>query len=454
MTRVRRPWPLRIRLTAAVVAVTAVVLAITGTFVAREFVSGLDARTDLELKERGDTLRSLARDVPERQLLGVAGEALAQIYEPDGKLRESTRALGRRPLLDPAQVATGRAKPSLLTVFLGPDPDDYARALTFPVQGDRVLVIAEAREHREQELSRLTTLLEIGLGAALLLTALVGYLVAGAALRPVERIRSQAARISEEDPAARLPEPGTGDELDRLTATLNDLLGRLAGALERERRIVSDASHELRTPISILSTRLDVALRGRHDQEALETVVGEAREDVRRLARLADDLLVLARADQGRLPLRPQPIDVQDALEQVARRHEKAAQQAGRELLATVEIDGGAVLLADPDRLAQVLDNLVSNALNHGAGPIEMLARAGDGRTIKISVADRGGGFPDELLPRAFDRFSQGTDDGRADGAGLGLAIVAALAGALGGSAQAANRPGGGAIVTLTLRAA
>jgi signal transduction histidine kinase len=83
-----------------------------------------------------------------------------------------------------------------------------------------------------------------------------------------------------------------------------------------------------------------------------------------------------------------------------------------------------------------------------------MLARAGDGRTIKISVADRGGGFPDELLPRAFDRFSQGTDDGRADGAGLGLAIVAALAGALGGSAQAANRPGGGAIVTLTLRAA
>lgn len=441
-------------MTVAVAAATSVVLAVTGLLTFREFSSGLDNRTDGELRERGDSVTALARRVPLQQLLGVAGESLAQLYGPGGELVGSTRALGRIPLLTPSDVRDARRSTLLDTHSEVASTDDGARVRAFGVRGGAVAVIAEARDGREQELGRLTAILIIGLPVALLLAAFTSYQVAGAALRPVELIRSRAARIGESDLTERLPEPGTGDELDRLTATLNDLLTRLADAVNRERRIVSDASHELRTPISVLRTRLDVAVRGHPDAAALRTVLQEAQEDARRLARLADDLLVLARADRGRLPLRPEPIDVQDLIEQSALRHQPAAAAAGRTVRTSVEIDGGAVVLADPDRLAQALDNLVVNALRHGAGPVDIVARAHEPTTIELTVADRGPGFAEGMLPRAFERFAQGPDHGDQGGSGLGLPIVAALAKAFGGSALAVNRPGGGAQVTLTVPAA
>lgn len=449
-----RPWPLRLRLTVAVTAVTAVVLAVVGILVFAEFQRGLDDRTDLELRERADTLTRLAADTSRARLLGFSGEPLAQVYDASGQVRDSTRALGRDPLLTAAQARAARRKQRLSTEGTVAGTDDGARVLAFPISGGAVVAIAEPRDRREQELARLGGLLAIGLPAALLLVAFTGYQVAGAALRPVERIRAQAASIGSSTPRERLPEPGTGDELDRLTRTLNDLLARLAAALERERRIVSDASHELRTPISVLRTRLDVALRGERAPAELESVLHEAHGDVRRLGRMADDLLVLARADQGRLPLRPQPVDVQDLLEDTERRHAAAAAKAGRALEITIAIPGGAVVLADPDRLAQALDNLVVNALTYGAGAIELVARAPDADSVELTVADHGPGFPEELLPRAFERFAQGAEEGRGEGSGLGLAIVDALAAALGGSARAANRTDAGAEVTLVIPAA
>lgn len=452
--RLRGPWPLRLRLTAAVSAATAVVLALTGVLVYREFAAGLDSRTDLELSERANSIAGLVRHVPRERLLAVSGEPLAQVFSATGSVRDSTRLLGPAPLLTPAQARAARRGPRFSLLVRRAGRDDGARVLAFPVAGGEVLAIAEERDRREQELARLATLLVGVLLVALLLAALTGYYVAGAALRPVELIRARAARIGATDPAVRLPQLGTGDELDRLTATLNELLGRLAGALAREQRIVSDASHELRTPISVLRTRLDVALRGDADPTASRAVLQEAQGDVQRLARMADDLLVLARADQGRLPLRPEPIDVQDLLERIAERHAAAATAAERQIHARVDIPGGAVVFADPDRLAQALDNLVANALAYGRGPVELVARAPDADCVELSVADRGRGFDEDLLPRAFERFAQGSNDGRGEGAGLGLAIVAALAKVLGGSAEAANRAGGGAEVTLRLPAA
>ncbi len=431
-------------------SVTAVVLAATGLLLFGQFSRDLDKRTDVELGERAAGVSELARQVPQQRLLEVSGEGLAQVFGPADELRATTRQLGRTRLLTPVEVAAARRTPQRLTRKTVATTDDGARVRAFVIAGGAVVAIAEARDRREQELARLATLLTIGLPGALLLAAFTGYQVAGAALRPVEHIRSRAAQIGETDLAERLPQPGTGDELDRLTATLNDLLGRLSGALESERRIVSDASHELRTPISVLQTRLDVALLGEPDKDALRNVVHEARGDVQRLARLADDLLVLARADQGRLPLRPEPVDVQDLLEQAAGRHAKS----GHTLTVRVEIPGGAVVLADPDRLGQALDNLVVNAQLHGAGPVELVARAPSPTVVELSVSDRGPGFSDELLTRAFERFAQGSHDSREDGAGLGLAIVAALTKALGGSVRAANRQDGGAEVTLAVPAA
>jgi len=312
------------------------------------------------------------------------------------------------------------------------------------------VAIAEPLDGRELELRGLAILLGLTLPGALLLASLAGYQVAGAGLRPVERIRARAAAIGEADVDQRLPQPGTRDELDRLTATLNELLDRQAGALRREQRIVGDASHELRTPISVLRTRIDVALRGDPAPERLRAALEGARGDTVRLSRLADDLLVLARADQGRLPLRLEPTDVQAVLDQVAERH----RTSDVAIEVHIDIAGGAAVLADPDRVAQALDNLVVNALRYGGAPLTLSAAVVLAGTVTLSVSDQGPGFPSEFLARAFERFSQADASHGGTGSGLGLAITEAIARAHGGSAAVSNGPDGGARVEVTLPAA
>ncbi|MCU1677727.1 MAG: hypothetical protein JWM93_2485, partial [Frankiales bacterium] len=301
----RRIWPLRLRLTVAFASVIALVLAACGVLVYIEFAHFIDTRTDEELRERSVTFTSLARsEVVPRRIVALSGESFAQIYDGRGRLVASTRPLGTQRLLTPGQIAEARRRPLLAERRPTRPTDDGVRLRAFAIDDGAVAVIAESRDDRERELNRLATLLALTLPGALLLASLTGYRVAGAALAPVERMRLRAAQIGDADLSERLGQPRTGDELDRLASTLNDLLARLQGALERERRIVSDASHELRTPISVLRTRLDVALRGGDDAASLRVALTEARSDAARLTRLADDLLVLARADQGRLPLR------------------------------------------------------------------------------------------------------------------------------------------------------
>ena len=162
---------------------------------------------------------------------------------------------------------------------------------------------------------------------------------------------------------------------------------------------------------------------------------------------------MLARADQGRLPLRPEPLDVQDVVEAAVARNEPSAAELGRELSGGVRIPGGAVVLADPVRLAQALDNVVANALTHGGGRVTLRARLDPegGRRVAFVVADQGEGFGEELLPHAFERFVQDPDRPHGTGAGLGLALVAALVEAQGGAVRATNLTNGGAEVTLLL---
>jgi signal transduction histidine kinase len=309
------------------------------------------------------------------------------------------------------------------------------------------LVVGASLEDRDEALNELLAQLLVVGPLALLLASAAGYFLATAALRPVEEMRREAAEISGDAAGRRLPLPRAPDEIRRLGETLNAMLGRLQDSLARERRFVADASHELRTPLALLQTELELALRRTRTPGELEEALRSARDEVDRLARLAEDLLVLARLDEGRLRLRTSEVPARELLEAVARRFDSRAAAEGRAL----EVEADPVSFpGDRLRLEQALGNLVDNALRHGRGTVRLAAETHDGE-VDLRVADEGPGFADDVLPVAFERFTR-EDEARGNGAsGLGLAIVDAIARAHGGSAQAANQPDGGAMVTLAL---
>jgi signal transduction histidine kinase len=213
-------------------------------------------------------------------------------------------------------------------------------------------------------------------------------------------------------------------------------------------RLVSEASHELRTPLSALRTEVDLALLGDRDAGELRAALRSAAEEIRRVCRLADDMLMLARADHGRLPLRVRPLQPRALLEAAAARARAAARTRGRRMVVR-DLAPDRWLLGDPDRAAQALDNLVANALQYGSGTITLTARE-DGRLVALHVADQGSGFAADAAARAFQRFSRGRR-ARGSGSGLGLSLVAAIAIAHRGAATVSNRPEGGADACLAL---
>jgi signal transduction histidine kinase len=260
-------------------------------------------------------------------------------------------------------------------------------------------------------------------------------------------MRRRAREISTTSLDERLPVSAAGDEVARLGETLNEMLARIEGGLARERRFVADASHELRTPLSLLKTELELALRQGRSPEELEQALRAAAESTDRLARLADDLLLLARGEERRIPLEPERVDVLDTFETVARSFAARARSEQRPVV--VNGDGALVLTADRLRLEQAISNMVDNAFRHGRGRITLAARATDGRA-ELHVTDEGAGFPSSFVARAFERFSRA--DGRStDGSGLGLAIVETIARAHGGEAHADAPPQGGADVWISL---
>jgi len=449
--------PIRVRVTLAFTAVMAVVLGATGLFVYLRLGAELDATVDRGLRSRAGDVTALIEQADTglaesgRSPLTEQGENLAQILDASGRVIDAPIALGDRPLLASGEVRRARAGTILVEHPPAADQEEPTRLPATPIvaQGRQLVVVVGASlEDRVDALSSLGALLALGGPIALLLASLAGYGVAAAALRPVESMRRRASEIQAGDGGQRLPVAPAGDEISRLGDTLNDMLARLEVAFARERTFVSDASHELRTPLTILKTELELAQRGDRSKAELLGALSSASAETDRLVRLAEDLLIIARAEQGRLPIRPQPVDTGELLERVAMRFARRTEERGCEL--SVAVPAGSRLLADPLRLEQALGNLIDNALRHGAGRIDLASeRAGD--LVELHVRDEGDGFPEPFLGSAFERFTQGDPARGRGGVGLGLAIVAAIAAAHGGVAGARNRADGGADAWIAL---
>ena len=441
--------PIRLKLTLAFTGVMAVVLALTGVFLYLRLASDLDSTIDRSLRGRADDVGALVRSgsvglrAGGSDRLTEQGESFAQVLGPDGAVVDGTPRLGARPLLDEHELGRARGETFLVEKPNLPGEDERVRLLAKPVSaaGTRyVVVVGTSLEARGDALESLLAELLVGGPLALVLSALAGYGLAAAALRPVESMRREAEAVSAAQPGRRLSPPAADDELGRLGRTLNAMLGRLETALERERRFVSDASHELRTPLASLRAELELAQRRERTRDELEGALRSAAEETERLSQLAEDLLVLARSQGGELPVRRERLCVDELLATVQERFRHRAAEAGRALEA--ESDGVGELSADRLRTEQALGNLVENALRHGHGRILLLARQQDGR-VELHVRDEGPGFAPEFLPHAFEPFRRADPGRTGPGAGLGLAIVEVIARAHGGAAHVANRERG-----------
>ena len=450
--RSRRPHTsLRVRLTLAFAAGMAVVLTGVAVFVYLNLRTDLRASVDSGLQSRAQVIAANAAHADPslggRRRLIDADEAFAQVLTPSGRIVETTPAVAGAALV-PAGDLASLGRPTF--VDDRPAGLDPSRLLIVPVTaaGHRVFVVVGATLSDSQEaLDQALTRFAVAFPVALLLSSLIGWLLAGAALRPVERMRREAEAISASDPTRRLPVPRTDDTLARLADTLNVTFDRLQAALERERRFVDDASHELRTPLTILKAEVDSALVDGRSVDDLRVALRGASGEVNHLVRIAEDLLVLARAERGRIPTHRTRVSLEALVNASVEAFATVAEAGGVTLAveapaATVEVDG--------TRVRQALDNLLDNGLRHTlpGGEVCVIATLAP-EAITIQVDDTGPGFDPDELAVAFQPFKRG-DESR-EGSGLGLAIVRAIAEAHGGTVTAANRAGGGARMTLVV---
>jgi len=375
-------------------------------------------------------------------------DTVAQVLDRGGRVVAASPALvgeaRREPLLDdPAAGSQATVEvPGREHRFLAV----AARADT--PEGPRIVIVASSLDEATDAVYTLSGLLMVGMPLVLAVVALTTWRVVGRALAPVEVIRTTVEGVSAADLSGRVPVPATGDEVARLGVTMNHMLDRLQQAQFRQRRFVSDASHELRSPIATLRQHAEVASEHprRIPGDALAKTV---RTEALRLQRLVDDLLLLARADEHTVALHRQPLDLDDVvLDEV--RHLQATTEL--EIDAT-GVSAGAVD-GDPDALRRVVRNLFDNAIRHAARRMAVALTEQTG-TVQLVVEDDGPGVPPEDRHRVFERFVR-LDDARArdhGGSGLGLAIVAELVTAHNGTVTIGDATLGGARIEVTLPA-
>ncbi|MCZ2849299.1 sensor histidine kinase [Modestobacter sp. VKM Ac-2978] len=412
---------LRARLTAAAVAVVAVAISLSAVLLVVRLESALVGGIDGAARDRAERIAAaISSGRSTESLLAVDDDEVVQLLDGDGAvLASSVGPRGGRPLLT---TPTGNG-PEVVTqdgLALPGEEDEPHRVFTLPVStpdGQRVVVqVGLPLDDTEESVEELTSALAIGVPAVVAVLAVLTWLLAGRALRPVEALRRQAADIPGHALDRRLAVPPSGEELARLATTFNALLGRAEGATRRQREFVADAAHEIRSPLASLRTQLEVAAL--HDDPSWRAQLPALTEDAQRLSRLVEDLLRLARID-ARAPLARDEVDLDDILlETAARARRHTALDIDTSTVSAARVTG------DRDALARVVQNLLDNALRHARTTAAVGLTATD-RAV-LTVTDDGPGIPADQRERVFDRFTR-LDDARSrdvGGTGLGLAIV------------------------------
>lgn len=458
--------PIRTRLTAWYVLLLAVILAAIGVFLLvrlkADLVAGVDRSLDVRAAQISLGFQGAGegefQDVTDASLAGLPrAESASQIVSASGVVLESSGdTLAGRPMIGRAAVEQALGdEPVRETVGLGADREPFrVLAVPAPNRPDReVLVVATSLEEVDRSVHRLLVLFLIAGPAALAAAGVGGWWLARKALRPVAFLTEQAAEIGIDRLHERVGVPRVTDEVGQLARTFNAMLERLEHGVEDKRRFVADASHELRTPLAVMRSELDVTLAaGGLSHEARE-VLESAREEVERMSRIVENLLILARIDEGKLRLFLTPMPLLDAVQAVARELQPLADAKA----IHIEITGErAEVSADRERLGLAVTTLVENALKFTPRDGEVRIAVWRRETeAGITVTDNGPGIPRDELPRIFDRFFR-VDAARSrteGGSGLGLAICREIVEAHGGRVWAESDEGTGSAFSLSLPA-
>ena len=436
----RRVISLRVRITAAaslVVAVALIVGAVLFASVLRSsLVDGVTASAEAyaaTLAETADTSGISALDADDDN------DRFFQVLDDDGRIvaasndAENLEAISEDAYDEHRTVRT--------------DGDEYL--LAAEDYDDGVIVVGQVVDDATETVGTVTSLLAIAVPLVVLLVAVTTWVVVGRALRPVERMRREVDAVTAARLDSRLAEPGTADEIGRLAVTLNSMLDRLEGSQRAQRRFVSDASHELRSPLASLRQFAEVAKA--HPDRVTATELSDAiLDEGARLERLVDGMLTLARSDERGLAAARRPVDLDDVvLSEVRRLRASTALRINASAVGAARVDGDAALIAG------VVRNLVDNAARHASTAIAVeLAETAGG--VVFAVDDDGPGVAAGDRERVFDRFVR-LDDARAresGGAGLGLSIVREIVTAHGGTVTAGDGALGGARFEVRLPAA
>jgi signal transduction histidine kinase len=428
-----RSRSLRARLTVVSTALLGAGLAVGALLLTTTLSRSLQSAVDAGALQSAREIAALvnAGKLPNPVPVGSEDIPVVQVVDSADRVRAaSAKADQLVSLLDPAELARVRSGERLYVSGDRASVDGVLRVVAVPAgppTDPRTVLAGASFGAVRDSLRALRTGLLVGGPALLALLALVSWRVIGWTLEPVEALRRGAAEIAGTGQSRRLPLPGARDEIHRLATTLNDMLGRLEEASARQRSFVSDAAHELRSPLASLRTQLEVATRPGAEVPITE-LTADALLDVERLSRLVDDLLLLARLDEAgpRRGRSPEPVDVTGLAAEVTGRY-RGARVPVR--LAADPAAPAPLVVGYSDGLERILTNLLDNAVRHAESAVAVDVRRVDGR-VELVVSDDGPGIPAEDRDRVFDRFTR-LDAARgrtSGGAGLGLAIVRELA--------------------------